>query len=134
MWKMIKIYKDDKEFIAWTKRIEKKLKGEVLSQFKESWPKVRTNNEAIKGSFVYYWEMRSGAGQIHNMAQPMSIGYLAYLADGAHAAGREDIIEVLNNMIMNIPRINMEITNGLVTKIKSDESTEGEVEDEEKGL
>ena len=32
MWKLIKIYKDDKEFIAWTKRIEKKLKGEILGQ------------------------------------------------------------------------------------------------------
>lgn len=131
MWKLIKIYKDDKEFVAWTKRIEKKLKGEILGQFKESWPKVRTNNEAIKGSFVFYWEMRTGAGQIHNMAQPMSIGYLAYLADGAQAAGREDIIEVLNNMIMNIPRINLEITNGLVTKMKSDNPTEEGVVDEE---
>ena len=65
------------------------------------------------------------------MAQPMSIGYLAYLADGAQAAGREDIIEVLNNMIMNIPRINLEITNGLVTKMKSDNPTEEGVVDEE---
>ena len=92
MWKWIKIYKEDKKFVEWAKQIEKKTKGEVREQFKEAWPKVRSNNEAVKGSFVFYWEMRTNMTQIHNMAQPMAIAYLAYLADGAQSVGREDII------------------------------------------
>ena len=131
MWKWIKIYRDDKEFVKWTKQIEKKLKDEVLEQFKESWPKVRNNNEAVKGSFVFYWEMRTGAGQIHNAAQPMAIGYLAYLADGAQAVNRPDIIDVLNNMIMNIPRINVEISSILVTALEAEKKALEGAEDEE---
>ena len=131
MWKWIKIYKEDKKFVEWAKQIEKKVKGEVREQFKEAWPKVRNNNEAVKGSFVFYWEMRTNMTQIHSMAQPMAIAYLAYLADGAQSVGREDIIEVLNNMIMNIPRINVEISNSLIAQIQEDFTAEGENDEEE---
>jgi hypothetical protein len=131
MWKWIKIYKEDKKFVEWAKQIEKKTKGEVREQFKEAWPKVRDNNEAVKGSFVFYWEMRTNMTQIHSMAQPMAIAYLAYLADGAQSVGREDIIGVLNNMIMNIPRINVEISNSLIAQIQEDFTAEGENDEEE---
>jgi hypothetical protein len=131
MWKWIKIYKEDKKFVEWAKQIEKKTKGEVREQFKEAWPKVRNNNEAVKGSFVFYWEMRTNMTQIHSMAQPMAIAYLAYLADGAQSVGREDIIGVLNNMIMNIPRINVEISNSLIAQIQEDFTAEGENDEEE---
>ena len=131
MWKWIKIYKEDKKFVEWAKQIEKKTKGEVREQFKEAWPKVRNNNEAVKGSFVFYWEMRTNMTQIHSMAQPMAIAYLAYLADGAQSVGREDMIGVLNNMIMNIPRINVEISNSLIAQIQEDFTAEGENDEEE---
>ena len=131
MWKWIKIYKEDKKFVEWAKQIEKKTKGEGREQFKEAWPKVRHNNEAVKGSFVFYWEMRTNMTQIHSMAQPMAIAYLAYLADGAQSVGREDIIGVLNNMIMNIPRINVEISNSLIAQIQEDFTAEGENDEEE---
>ena len=131
MWKWIKIYKEDKKYVEWAKQIEKKTKGEVREQFKEAWPKVRNNNEAVKGSFVFYWEMRTNMTQIHSMAQPMAIAYLAYLADGAQSVGREDIIGVLNNMIMNIPRINVEISNSLIAQIQEDFTAEGENDEEE---
>ena len=131
MWKWIKIYKEDKKFVEWAKQIEKKVKGEVREQFKEAWPKVRNNNEAVKGSFVFYWDMRTNMTQIINMAQPMAIAYLAYLADGAQSVGREDIIGVLNNMIMNIPRINVEISNSLIAQIQEDFTAEGENDEEE---
>ena len=131
MWKWIKIYKEDKKFVEWAKQIEKKTKGEVREQFKEAWPKVRNNNEAVKGSFVFYWEMRTNMTQIHSMAQPMAIAYLANLADGAQSVGREDIIGVLNNMIMNIPRINVEISNSLIAQIQEDFTAEGENDEEE---
>lgn len=129
MWKWIKIYKDEKEFAKWAKTIEKKLKGEILDAFKEAWPSLSNTNEAVRGSFVYYWELRTNMSQFHSMAQPMSIGYLAYLADGAQSVGREDIVNLVNNMIRNIPRINLEISNSLVAKIESD--AVGDAEDEE---
>ena len=129
MWKWIKIYKDEKEFAKWAKTIEKKLKGEILDAFKEAWPSLSNTNEAVRGSFVYYWELRTNMSQFHSMAQPMSIGYLAYLADGAQSVGREDIVNLVKNMIRNIPRINLEISNSLVAKIESD--AVGDAEDEE---
>ena len=131
MWKWIKIYKEDKKFVEWAKQIEKKTKGEVREQFKEASPKFRNNNEAVKCAFVFYWEMRTNMTQIHSMAQPMAIAYLAYLADGAQSVGREDIIGVLNNMIMNIPRINVEISNSLIAQIQEDFTAEGENDEEE---
>lgn len=120
MWKWIRIYKDEKEFAKWAKTIEKKLKGEILDAFKEAWPSLSNTNEAVRGSFVYYWELRTNMSQFHSMAQPMSIGYLAYLADGAQSVGREDIVNLVNNMIRNIPRINLEISNSLVAKMGTD--------------
>lgn len=130
MWKWINIFRKEDEFTKWAKKLEKRLKGEMKELFKEAWTNAQTLNETVRASFVFYWELRSSATQLHHVAQPMTIGYLAYLADGAQAIGRTEIIDILNNMIRNIPRINMEINSGILVSSEPDEDEEG-VEDEE---
>ena len=126
MWKWINIFRKEDEFTKWAKKLEKRLKGEIKELFKEAWINAKGLNETVRGSFVFYWELRSSATQLHHVAQPMTIGYLAYLADGAQAIGRTEIIDILNNMIRNIPRINMEINNGIL--VASEEGVENEEE------
>jgi|TARA_R100000081_G_C4798981_1_gene162847 hypothetical protein len=121
MWKWINIFRKQDEFTKWAKALERKLKGEIKEMFREAWPSARELNETVRASFIFYWELRSSATQLHHVAQPMTIGYLAYLADGAQAVNRTDIIEILNNMIRNIPRINVEINNALIPKGEKDE-------------
>ena len=121
MWKWINIFRKEDEFTKWAKKLEKRLKGEMKELFKEAWLNAKDLNETVRASFVFYWELRSSATQLHHVAQPITIGYLAYLADGAQAVNRTDIIEILNNMIRNIPRINVEINNALIPKGEKDE-------------
>ena len=130
---LVKAYNDEKEFSKWAKTIEKRLdETEVLELFKESWPSISKGaNVAVKGSFIFYWEMRTNTMQLHETAQPITIAYLAYLADGARSVDREDIIETLNNMIKNIPRINHELTNAVVSKMQKDFTIEGKKDDDE---
>ena len=131
MWKWINIFRKEDEFTKWAKKLEKRLKGEMKELFKEAWANAQGLNETVRASFVFYWELRSSATQLHHVAQPMTIGYLAYLADGAQAIGRTEIIDILNNMIRNIPRINMEINNGILVASEPDEDDEEGAEDEE---
>tara|TARA_R100001015_G_C4627238_1_gene186675 strand:+ start:1786 stop:2238 length:453 start_codon:yes stop_codon:yes gene_type:complete len=130
---LVKAYNDEKEFSKWAKTIEKRLdKTEVLELFKESWPSISKGaNVAVQGSFIFYWEMRTNTMQLHETAQPITIAYLAYLADGARSVDREDIVETLNNMIKNIPRINHELTNAVVSKMQKDFTIEGKKDDDE---
>ena len=114
MWKWIKKWKEEDDFVKWAKHFKNKIKGEVKEQFEEAWPSVKNHDANVRGSFVLYWEMRATEGPIHKINRAMTIAYLAYLIDGAGAVGRNDLIEVLNNMIMNIPRINAEITTCLL--------------------
>tara|TARA_R100000773_G_C4208662_1_gene108799 strand:- start:737 stop:1129 length:393 start_codon:yes stop_codon:yes gene_type:complete len=129
MWKWINIFRKEDEFTKWAKNLEKRLKGEMKELFKEAWTNAKDLNETVRASFVFYWELRSSATQLHHVAQPITIGYLAYLADGAQAIERTDIIDILNNMIRNIPRINLEINNGIL--VASEPESEEGVEDEE---
>ena len=131
MWKWINIFRKEDEFTKWAKKLEKRLKGEMKELFKEAWANAQGLNETVRASFVFYWELRSSATQLHHVAQPMTIGYLAYLADVAQAIGRTEIIDILNNMIRNIPRINMEINNGILVASEPDEDDEEGAEDEE---
>jgi len=126
MWKWIKKWRDEEEFVKWAKTTSNMLKGDVKLQFDASWPTVRNNNPEVRGSYVLYWGLRSTEGVIHQFAQPMSIGYLAYLADGAQATGREDLLPVLNNMIMNIPRLHSEIAMEVVKQNSGEASDEEE--------
>ena len=126
MWKWIKKWRTDEAFVKWAKSFSNKLKGEVKGQFDESWPVVRTNNPEVRGSYVLYWTMRGTEGPVHSVAQPMAIAYLAYLADGAQSVGREDLLPVINNMIMNIPRIHAEI----VTEVLENGKESGTDEEE----
>lgn len=121
MWKIVQHWKTDENFVKWAKAFSNKLKGEVGQQFEESWPIVRNNDPSVRASYVLYWQMRATEGVIHQMNQPMSIAYLAYLADGAQATGRSDLMPILNNMILNIPRIHAEIAGEI---LKGDSSEE----------
>jgi hypothetical protein len=121
MWKLIKQWRTDSEFVKWAKTLEKKTKDGIKEQFKEAWPKVRNNSESVRASFVLYWELRTGLGTIHHIAEPMAIAYLAYLGDGAQAVGREDLIPVINNMVLNIPRLNVEIKQSIMDMGESNE-------------
>ena len=131
MWKWINIFRKEDEFTKWAKKLEKRLKGEMKELFKEAWTNAKDLNETVRASFVFYWELRSSATQLHHVAQPMTIGYLAYLADGAQAIDRTDIIDILNNMIRNIPRINLEINSGILVASEPDEDIEEGAENEE---
>ena len=121
MWKWINIFRKEDDFTKWAKGLEKRLKGEMKELFKEAWTNAKELNETVRASFVFYWELRSSATQLHYVAQPITIGYLAYLADGAQAIGRTDIIDILNNMIRNIPRINVEINHTISNGEKNEE-------------
>jgi len=114
MYKWVKKWATDDDFVKWAKYFKNRIKGEVKEQFEEAWPKVRNHDVNVRGSFVLYWEMRTKEGPIHKMNQPMTIAYLAYLADGAQSVGKGELLHVINNMIMNIPRINGEIIQAIV--------------------
>ena len=77
MWKWINIFRKEDEFTKWAKKLEKRLKGEMKELFKEAWTNAQGLNETVRASFVFYWELRSSATQLHHVAQPMTIGYLA---------------------------------------------------------
>ena len=114
MWKWSKKWKTEENFVKWAKYFSNRLKGEVKEQFEESWVNVKNHDVNVRGSYLLYWEMRAKEGSLHHINQPMTIAYLAYLCDGAQSVGRTDLVPVINNMIMNIPRINAEIIGAIM--------------------
>tara|TARA_Y100001938_G_C8086708_1_gene432486 strand:- start:2004 stop:2375 length:372 start_codon:yes stop_codon:yes gene_type:complete len=116
MKKIVKIWENDSNFVDWAKSFSKDLRGEFKVQFDQTWPKVRTNNVDVIACFVLYWHIRTGVDEyMLEIMQPMTIGLLAHMADTAQAVKRDDLIEVINNMIFNIPRIRTEIINEIIT-------------------
>ena len=116
MKKIVKIWENDSNFVDWAKSFSKDLRGDFKAQFDQTWPKVRTNNVDVVACFVLYWHIRTGVDEhMLEIMQPMTIGLLAHMADTAQAVKRDDLIEVINNMIFNIPRIRTEIINEIIT-------------------
>ena len=116
MKKIVKIWENDVNFVDWAKSFSKDLRGDFKAQFEQTWPKVRTNNVDVVACFVLYWHIRTGINEhMLEIMQPMTIGLLAHMADTAQAVKRDDLVEVINNMIFNIPRIRTEIINEIIT-------------------
>ena len=115
MKEIVSIWENESNFIDWANRFSKKLTGEFKTQFKESWPKVRTNNTDVIACFVLYWHIRTGNNpDMLEIMQPMTVGLLAHMADTAQSVKRDDLVEVINNMIFNIPRIRTEIISEII--------------------
>ena len=121
MDKMIEIWESDENFVGWAKEFSQKLGGDFREQFDKSWPKVRSHDTQVIACFVMYWIIRTGNNpDMIEIMKPMSVGFLAHMADTAQALKREDLVEVINTMIFNIPRIESEI----ISDIRGIESEE----------
>lgn len=104
-----------KHFAVWCINAEKKMPKVHLDSFKELWPSVQNTNDVVRGSFVAHWSMVLG-GDINEVAMPITIGTLTYLQLAAMHLERTDLVEVLNSMIANIPRIRHEIEGGMLNE------------------
>lgn len=102
-----------KQFAVWCINTEKKIPEVHRESFKEIWPSIQTTNDVVRGSFITHWSMVMG-GDMNEVAMPITIGTLTYLQLAAHHINREDLVEVLNSMIANIPRVRHEIEGGMI--------------------
>ena len=92
--------------MQWCKTVEKSAKlplGE-LDAFKESWPIVSNSNELLRGAFVTHWGLILG-GEINHVGLPITIGTLTFMQYAAEKQGLEELVNVINQMIANIPRL-----------------------------
>ena len=114
MENMVEIWESDANFVGWAIKFSQKLGGDFKEQFDKSWPKVRSHDTQVVACFVMYWIVRTGNDpNIIEIMKPMSIGFLAHMADTAQSLQRKDLVEVINNMIFNIPRIESEIISAI---------------------
>tara|TARA_R110000796_G_scaffold19687_3_gene59099 strand:- start:9977 stop:10327 length:351 start_codon:yes stop_codon:yes gene_type:complete len=104
-----------KHFTAWCIKTEKKLPDIHKEGFSKVWPEIQNTNDVIRGAYVAHWSMVMG-GDINEISMPVTIGTLTYLQLAAHHINREDLVEVLNSMIANIPRIRHEIEGGMLSE------------------
>ena len=104
-----------KQFANWCITTEKKIPEAHREAFKEIWPTIQNTNDVVRGSFITHWSMVMG-GDINEVAIPITIGTLTYLQFAAHYIGKQELVEVLNSMIANIPRIRHEIEGGMASE------------------
>ena len=110
MEKIVEIWESDENFVGWAKEFSQKIGGDFREQFVKSWPKVRSHDTEVIACFVMYWTIRTGnIPSMIEIMKPMSVGFLAHMADTAQSLQREDLVEVINTMIFNIPRMESEI-------------------------
>ena len=102
-----------KHFANWCITTEKKIPEVHREAFKEIWPTIQNTNDVVRGSFITHWSMVMG-GDMNEVAMPITIGTLTYLQLAAHHVGRGDLVETLNSMIANIPRVRHEIEGGMI--------------------
>jgi len=104
-----------KQFAVWCINAEKKMPSVHTEAFKELWPTIQNTNDTTRGAFIVHWSMVMG-GTINEVSMPITIGTLTYLQLAAMFIERDDLVEVLNSMIANIPRIRHEIDGGMVNE------------------
>jgi len=102
-----------RNFVAWCKQVEKgnKLPFYERDNFTSSWGSVSITNDLIRGAFIAHWTLILG-GEINKVALPISIGTLTFMQYACDRQGRTDLVEVLGDIITNIPRIHNEIMAG----------------------
>jgi len=108
MWKLYNNFKTEENFAKWATTTEKKVPKNMKEEFSQSWPMLQNANELVRGAFVCHWSLVMNK-PISTVALPVTIGSLSYLQLAAHTIGRTDLVEILQAMMQNIPRIQHEI-------------------------
>ena len=111
MWKLYNNFKTEENFAKWATATEKQVPKNMKGEFSGAWPMIQNANELVRGSFVCHWSLIMGK-PLSTVALPITIGSLSYLQLAAHGIGRTDLVEILQAMMHNIPRIQHEIAEG----------------------
>ena len=111
MWKLYNNFKTEENFAKWATTTEKQVPKHMKEEFSGAWPMIQNANELVRGAFVCHWSLIMGK-PLSTVALPITIGSLSYLQLAAHGIGRTDLVEILQAMMQNIPRIQHEIAEG----------------------
>ena len=122
IWEISANSKNHDKFVKWAKATEKKVPKHLKEPFKESWPQVQNADNMVRGAFIVHWSLIN-QDTISEVAIPITIGSLSYMQQAAETVGRLDLVQILQTMMYNIPRVRHEIT---MTNVSLEEESDEE--------